>query len=79
MPRKKEYTIRMKEAGIKFIVLMVVVAQRPESQLTRSLRANLTRHDLTFVTVPESQLADIDDLSKKVLKKVQDVISRSTT
>ena len=46
MPPYKEFTIRIREAGFKFIVIAVTVEHIPESQLIRSLRARLTRHDL---------------------------------
>ena len=46
MPPYKEFTIRIRDAGFKFIVIVVAVDKIPEPQLIRSLRARLIRHDL---------------------------------
>ncbi|KAK2179448.1 hypothetical protein NP493_489g03063 [Ridgeia piscesae] len=77
MPPYKEFTIRLKNAGIGFIALLITVEKRPESQLITSIKAKLTRKSITIMTVSQSQLADINDLSKKVLSQIQDAISRN--
>jgi len=46
MPAYKEFAIMIKRAGIKFVVVLVKVEDQPETQLMRSLRANLTRHNI---------------------------------
>ncbi|KAK2179452.1 hypothetical protein NP493_489g03066 [Ridgeia piscesae] len=79
MPAYKEFAIMIKRAGIKFVVVLVKVEDQPETQLMRSLRANLTRHNIVTLAVPKRQLVDVDDLTKKVMSTVKQAINRPTT
>ncbi|KAI0242685.1 hypothetical protein LSAT2_011759 [Lamellibrachia satsuma] len=79
MPPYKEFAIRIKAAGIKFIVILVKVEQQREPQLVASIKAKMSGRSIATVTVPNTQLAGVDALSKTVLNKVQDLISRLAT